>query len=189
MSINQDLIEDMYRSHYAALLAYALKYTLGDVAKAEDIVQETMLRAWLHAEEFTDAQAARPWLFTVTRRVAIDKVRLRATHPVEANGELLALRADPDDPIESALAALDVQAALTRLPADHRDVLISLYLHERTVAETATRMSIPPGTVKSRAFHALRKARVAIDQPRPDRNHASTSCRASLSLAAAVNPA
>jgi RNA polymerase sigma-70 factor, ECF subfamily len=163
-----EAMRQVYQLHGPVLTRFALKLTLGDQQRAEDIVQETLLRAWRHPEVVANGrQPIRPWLFTVARHVAIDlwRARSRAEHDTadEATDP-----ADPAEPIEQIITALDIRAALGSLTADHRQVIIELYYHSRTVAETATTLRIPQGTVKSRAYYALRHLRHLITDPADD---------------------
>ena len=156
-------LEEVYRANYGPLYAYSLKLTLGDVMRAEDLVQETMVRAWEHIDELDVAQAsARPWLFTVARRLMIDSLRSRAARPVEVGGEHIDGCPAAEDHTEGALTRMTVRTVMERLPGHHRDVLTHLYLAERTTEETAKALGIPQGTVKSRAHNALRKARLTM---------------------------
>jgi len=159
----EQTLEFVYRANYAQLLAYAQKLTLGDRTRAEDIVQETMVRAWQHIDELKlDQDAARPWLFTVARRISIDGLRARASRPPEVNGDMLMFQPEKADRIEDALTTMDLRNVLKVLSPDHREVLVNLYLRGRTSEETAAVMGIPNGTVKSRCFHALRAVRRAM---------------------------
>jgi RNA polymerase sigma-70 factor, ECF subfamily len=162
-------MESLYRRHYPALVSFAVKLTLGDMARAEDIAQETMARAWRHITELDMARdAARPWLYTVARRIAIDGMRARSARPAEINGSVLEYWPAADDGIDRAMTALDVRAALETLPIDHRAVLVNLYLRGCTTIECAELMGIPVGTVKSRAFNALRTLRRSLTgEPAP----------------------
>src|SRR5262245_6337259 len=76
---DEDAITEPWHAHGAALTRFALKLTLGERQRAEDIVQETLVRAWRHPEVVAAGTSAiRPWLFTVTRHVAIDMWRGRS---------------------------------------------------------------------------------------------------------------
>src|SRR6478736_4328521 len=68
----------LYDEHAAALLSYALRLTAGDRGRAEDIVQETLLRAWKHLDDLgSERGSTRAWLVTVARHVAVDAHRAR----------------------------------------------------------------------------------------------------------------
>jgi RNA polymerase sigma-70 factor, ECF subfamily len=167
-TVSDDAISELWRAHGAALLRFARKLTLGDGPRAEDIVQETLLRAWRHPEIVGSGRTAiRPWLFTVTRHIAIDMWRARARSEAaeealdDRHGEL----PDPAEPIEQAVTALDVRTALAMLSAEHQQVITEMYFRGRTVAETAEILGVPVGTVKSRSYYGLRQLRRAIAGP------------------------
>jgi RNA polymerase sigma-70 factor, ECF subfamily len=157
---DEHALATLQREHGAALLGFLQGLTYGDQQRAEDLVQETLVRAWQHPEAFDGPyESMRPWLFTVGRRLAIDARRSRLARPAETGDCVLAATAapgDPGDPIESTVAALDVRAAVGSLSARHRAVLDRLYFQGLSVAETAEALGIPPGTVKSRSHYALR---------------------------------
>jgi RNA polymerase sigma-70 factor (ECF subfamily) len=153
----------LYRRHYSGLLAFAQRLTFGDRLRAEDIVQETMVRAWRNLDALhAGRDQGRPWLFTVARRIAIDWMRSRAVRPAEVSGDLLATQASVDDEMNRTLLALDLEHAMTTLSSDHRAVLVNIYLRGRTLNETARRLGVPVGTVKSRTHNALRALRKTI---------------------------
>ncbi|WP_370416119.1 sigma-70 family RNA polymerase sigma factor [Streptomyces fradiae] len=163
-------LKELQREHGPALLSFLLGLTQGDRQRAEDLVQETLVRAWLHPEAFDSSYTSmRPWLFTVARRLAIDARRSRLSRPTEIGDELLAVTADPADATESAVAALDVRAAVRGLRPEHRAVLVRLYFHGLTVNEAAADLGIPAGTVKSRSHYALRQLGHRLPGYRPRR--------------------
>jgi RNA polymerase sigma-70 factor (ECF subfamily) len=154
---DEESIRAIWREHGTALTRFALKLTLGDRPRAEDIVQETMVRAWRHPEVAdSDTKAIRPWLFTVTRHVAIDMWRARSRCE-EIMDDQAADRPDPAQPIEQAMTALDIRAALAQLSLEHRQVIVGMYYQSQSVIELAERLGIPEGTVKSRAYYGLRQ--------------------------------
>jgi RNA polymerase sigma-70 factor, ECF subfamily len=164
-----DPVSELWRTHGSALLRFAQKLTLGDRQRAEDIVQETLLRAWRHPEVLgTGRTPIRPWLFTVARRIAIDMWRARARTDEITDGTQPDLP-DPTDCIERAITALDVRAALATLSPAHRQIITEIYYNNHSVAETAAILGIPPGTVKSRAHYATRQLRHALT-PTPTTN-------------------
>jgi RNA polymerase sigma-70 factor (ECF subfamily) len=159
---DEGAIAELWQVHGPSLLRFALKLTLGDRQRAEDIVQETLLRAWRHPEVVGSGRTPiRAWLFTVTRHIAIDMWRARSR--AEAGEEVIddshAELADPDELIERTVAVLDVQAALDLLSPEHRQVVTEMYFRGHTATETAGILGIPVGTVKSRSYYALRVLR------------------------------
>ncbi len=154
----------LYEEHAGPLLAYALRLTGGDRGRAEDIVQETLLRAWRHPQALEPERGpVRSWLFTVARNVAVDAHRARKARPQEVGDAALAVVPAVDE-IEQALDTWLVADGLAALSPDHRAVLVETYYRGRSVAEAAAVLGIPPGTVKSRTFYALRALRLALEE-------------------------
>ncbi|MFE5858880.1 sigma-70 family RNA polymerase sigma factor [Streptomyces sp. NPDC056500] len=154
---DEGALADLQREHGPALLTFLQGLTYGDQMRAEDLLQETLVRAWQHPEAFDGPyESMRPWLFTVGRRLAIDARRSRLARPTEIGDGVLATTPDPADLTETTVAVLDVRAAVESLSPEHRAVLIRLYFQGLNVKETATALGIPAGTVKSRSYYALR---------------------------------
>lgn len=161
---DEALIRALYDEHGRALLAYATRLT-GNRVAAEDIVQETLVRAWKHPEVLVNGKGSiRAWLFTVARNLVTDSVRARNARPAEV-AENPAHQPIEDDHSEAVVDNMVMLAALDKLSGPHREVLVELYFHGRTVTETATALGIPPGTVKSRSYHALRALRDIFGGP------------------------
>jgi RNA polymerase sigma-70 factor (ECF subfamily) len=154
----------LWDEHAGALLAFALQLTGGDRGTAEDVVQETLLRAWRHADALDPSRGpARPWLLTVARRVTIDQHRARSARPAEVDDSGLA-SIGVEDGLDAALDAWLVADAMTTLTAEHREALVQTYFADRTVNEAAEVLGVPPGTVKSRVFYGLRALKLALDE-------------------------
>ena len=154
----------LYDEHAGVLLAYAVRLTDGDRARAEDLVQETLLRAWRKLEDLDDdSRPIRPWLFTVMQRLAIDAHRARRARPQEVGDAMLAAIPELDE-VEHTLDRIVVTEALRSLSPDHRAVLVETYYRGRSVAEAASVLGIPPGTVKSRCYYALRALGLALTE-------------------------
>lgn len=159
---DEELVRALYAEHAAALLRFTLRMTDGDRQRAEDIVQETLLRAWLHPEAIAE-RPARPWLFAVARNLAVDAHRARKARPQEVGEGALKLIPVPDE-ADRVLESWAVADALAALRPDHRQVLLETYYRGRSVAEAAVVLGVPAGTVKSRAFYALRALRLALEE-------------------------
>jgi RNA polymerase sigma-70 factor (ECF subfamily) len=154
---DEDLLRTLYAEHSRSLLAYALRLT-GDRFAAEDVVQETLLRAWKSAAHLRQVDSVRAWLLTVTRNIVIDRLRAKGSRPAETN-ELVPTDLASKDHAPGVVENLVVYKALATLSVEHRAVLVELYYLGKTVPEAARALGIPEGTVKSRSYHALRALR------------------------------
>ncbi len=84
------IVTELYRLYRAPLMSYVLRLTAGDRPQAEDVVQETMLRAWRQASRLDlDEASLMPWLATVARRIVIDQGRRRRARPTETGDQML----------------------------------------------------------------------------------------------------
>ena len=159
---DEALVRSLYAEHAGPLLRYALHLTSGDRQRAEDIVQETLLKAWLHPDAIAE-RPARPWLFAVARNLAVDAYRARRARPHEVGEGALELIPAPDE-ADRALESWAVADALKALRPEHRRVLLETYYRGSSVAEAAATLGIPAGTVKSRTFYALRALKLALEE-------------------------
>ena len=158
-----ELMRELYHEHAAALWGYCLSLTNGDRARAEDIVQETLLRAWRNPRVLDQSDGStRGWLFTVARRIDIDDWRARRTRPEFPTSELP--ETPTGDRTDELLQAWVVADALSKLSSEHRAVLVECYYRGQSVADAARLLDIPEGTVKSRTHYALRALRLALEE-------------------------
>jgi RNA polymerase sigma-70 factor (ECF subfamily) len=159
------LMRVLYDEHSAALWRYAMRLT-GDQARAEDVVQETLLRAWQHPEVTDDNErSARAWLFTVARNMIIDE-RRSARYRNESgtrDPEGLPERAGPDE-VDSALDRLLLSGAMAQLSPEHRAVVRRSYYQGWTTTQIADDLQIAEGTVKSRLHYAVRALRLTLQE-------------------------
>ncbi len=159
----QDDLGVLYHTHAGELYGFALR-TLGERGAAEDLVQEVFLRARLRAETYRPERGpVRAWLFAIARNLAIDAARGRAARPSFAQ-DVAADRGPADDRFEQIEQRIVFGEALGRLTADHRAALVEVVIHDRTVGDAAVMLRVPPGTVKSRLFYALRALRLALEE-------------------------
>jgi RNA polymerase sigma-70 factor, ECF subfamily len=161
-------LEEFCRRHEGALHRYVRALTYGDGHLAEDIVQETFIRAWRQPQVVADGRGAgHAWLHTVARNIVIDQFRSRGCRPQETADTVLPSVPDPVCHIDRLVSSLALREALTRLTARQREILVELYYRDRGPQEVAAALGIPVGTVKSRAHYALRALRAELTGSRP----------------------
>ena len=163
--LDDALVRTLYEEHAGPLLGYVLRLT-GDRGFAEDVVQETLLRAWRNPETLRGDRPLRPWLWTVARHLVVDQWRARKARPLEVPGDIP--DSDPalavSDNVDAVLLSWEVASALDQLSPDHRAVLVETYYRGRSVAEAAKVLEVPAGTVKSRTYYALRALRLVLQE-------------------------
>ncbi|MCV7340944.1 sigma-70 family RNA polymerase sigma factor [Mycobacterium haemophilum] len=159
------LMKALYDEHAAVLWRYALRLT-GDASQAEDVVQETLLRAWQHPEVIGDTErSARAWIFTVARHMIIDDRRsARFRNVVGSIDEPGVPEQSSPDEVDAALDRLLIGDALAQLSAEHRAVIERSYYRGWTTAQIATDLGIAEGTVKSRLHYAVRALRLTLQE-------------------------
>lgn len=159
-----DLLRTLHDEHAGALWSYVMGLTNRDAARSQDVVQETLLRAWQRPPVLDQSErSARAWLFTVARRIVIDEWRSARARPEVVMAELPEPEATADHAQQTVDSAV-VAAALGALSASHRAVLQETYVRGSSVAEAAARLGVPPGTVKSRTHYALQALKLAIEE-------------------------
>jgi RNA polymerase sigma-70 factor, ECF subfamily len=147
---------------------------LRDADAAEDLLQETLLRAWTHAAQWDGHGTPRAWLFRIATNLALNHIRTLRRRPQQP----LEVPPDPTDPEDEptipswmidraslgpdeALEVTERLALLRRLvaglPEEKREVLRLIHDDELEIAEVAQVLGIPPGTVKSRLHYATRR--------------------------------
>ena len=157
-----ELLRVLHDTHGAALFRYVARMT-GDNALAEDVVQESLLRAWKHPsilEQHDDA--TRAWLFTVARNLVIDDRRSAHFRREKTTDELPENGAS--DETESVLDAWLLSDVLSSLSLQHRRAIVSAYYLGNSVAEIARQEDVPIGTIKSRLHYALRALRLSLQE-------------------------
>ena len=156
-------MRELYHEHAKPLYRFLLRLTFGERQAAEDLLQETLLRAWRKLDDLNaDISTLRPWLFTVARRIAIDASRAKLARPREIGAVDMSIMPATDDAIERLLTGETIRKALLLLSPDHRRVIVEIYYRGRSASEVAAMLGVPEGTVKSRTYNALRFLRGVI---------------------------
>ena len=170
-AVNGDVTawEPLVLTHQQAVyrLAYLL---LGDPDDAEDIAQETFLRAWKYLKRFDATRPLRPWLLSIASNLASNRRRSAGRYFAELT------RAFRDEPITTATVeeknsqhtqADDLWKAVQTLSTPDQQIVYLRYFLDLSVTETAEVLQVAEGTVKSRMSRALEKLRHIIKQDFP----------------------
>jgi RNA polymerase sigma-70 factor (ECF subfamily) len=143
----------------------------GDPGRADDLVQDTLERAWLRFSLWQKRSELRAWLFGIMHNHFVDGLRAQRSRPEEASGDdapELPQRATQADRLELR----DLDRSLQRLPPEQREVLLLVGLEELSYREVALALGVPAGTVMSRLSRGRERLRVEL-QGREDGSRAS----------------
>jgi RNA polymerase sigma-70 factor, ECF subfamily len=158
---HEEVLRDLYAAYRRPLLGFVTPMVGGDTYAAEDIVQESLIRAWQTGDRLRPEQA-RGWLYTVARHLVVSRYRRLRRRASEVPFDAEAQIPTAVDDLDRALESWQVVDALRSLSEDHRRVLLELYYLRRTTTEAAAALDVPVGTVKSRAHYALLALREAL---------------------------
>ncbi|MGE5639443.1 MAG: sigma-70 family RNA polymerase sigma factor [Clostridia bacterium] len=132
---------------------------VGDRGAADDLVQDTLERAWTKLHLYRRGTDLRAWLFTVMHNVHVNKVRAtRPSDPIDEDAPELAQRPAQGD----GLIVRDLDRSIALLPAEQRAVLLLVALEDMSYEEVARTLEIPIGTVMSRLSRAREKLRALM---------------------------
>jgi len=155
-------IRQLYACHAKALRRYVEKFCPAP-ASADDIVQETFIRAWRHLPQLSSGDfLVRPWLFRVARNLLIDADRAARSRPVTVRPQP-AEEGREDKRLNGVLDRQIVADALHHLSPAHRAVLVETFYQGRTLAKVARQLGIPYGTARSRLHYALQALRRQLE--------------------------
>jgi RNA polymerase sigma-70 factor (ECF subfamily) len=162
---DEQLVRELYAQYARGLLGYVSSLMGADRQRAEDIVQETLLRAWRHPEVLQDqGRSPRAWLYTVARNLVIDAHRAQTSRPAEVLVDPPSWAGSTDGGMDALLTRFELLDALDCLNPDHREVLLLVFYEDRSVAQAAQLLGVPEGTVKSRCHYAMRALRVLFQE-------------------------
>ena len=158
---DSELLRALHDEHAQSLLSYVVGLT-SDRAGAQDVVQETLLRAWRNPAVLDRSSGSgRGWLFTVAKHIVIDQWRSASRRPEVLTDQVP--EQTVEDTVQQTVDRQLMQAALQTLSIEHRQALFECYFRGASIAEAADTLGVPPGTVKSRTHYALRALRQAVD--------------------------
>jgi RNA polymerase sigma-70 factor, ECF subfamily len=145
-------LRDALVAEMGSLRAFAVSLC-GDRERADDLVQETLFKAWNHLDSFKEGTNLKAWLFTILRNTYFSEQRKRKREIEDADGSYAArLSTRPEQP--GHMDMKDFQAALTRIPDDQREALVLIGAAGFSYEEAAKISGCAVGTIKSRVNRA-----------------------------------
>lgn len=150
-------LSDMMVAEMPYLRAFALSLS-GSISVADDLVQETLVKAWSHADSFEQGTNFRAWLVTILRNTYFNQYR-KLSREVQDSDNVHAEQIAVGGEQESSVSMRDMQRAINLLPPDQREILLMIGVTELSYEEAAQICNIAVGTVKSRLNRA--RARLA----------------------------
>jgi RNA polymerase sigma-70 factor, ECF subfamily len=143
---------DLILGAIPSLRAFAISLT-NDPVRADDLVQDTILRAWSNAERFESGTNINAWLFTILRNLFHSEYRKQRREVEDADGSYAArLKTHPEQ--QAHLDFDDFRSALSKLSADHREALLLVGAEGLSYEEAAAVCGVAVGTIKSRVNRA-----------------------------------
>jgi len=148
----------LFSRHHVAVYRFVLQRT-PDKALAEDVTSDIFLDVWRHAGKFEGRSTVLTWILAIARR-KIFAARLDP-RTVELDSDIAADREDnaddPDAPLQARDRSTILRRCITRLSAEHREVIDLVYYQEQSMESVATILGIPRNTAKTRVFYARRR--------------------------------
>ncbi|MEM8620357.1 MAG: RNA polymerase sigma factor [Actinomycetota bacterium] len=165
---DEDAVREVYE-RYAGAVSTVARSVVGSGALADEVVQETFVKAWRAASTFDANRDLAPWLYTIARRTAIDTLR-RERRPT-TGGHVPEVEVAIEAPaFETTFQQFEVRRALDDLPDGEREVVRLSHLVGLSHPEIAERLGVPVGTVKSRSARAHRRLAAVLAHLGPARS-------------------
>ena len=160
----------LYARHHVRVYRFVLRLVRNE-ATAEDLISDVFLDVWRQAAKFEGRSAVSTWMLSIARFKALSVLRRRPEE--ELDEETADTIADQADDPEVVLAKKDkgavLRQCLTKLSAEHREIVDLVYYHEKSVEEVAGIVGIPEVTVKTRMFYARKKLSELLKEQGIDR--------------------
>ncbi|MEU3186461.1 sigma-70 family RNA polymerase sigma factor [Streptomyces sp. NPDC006923] len=154
-----------YQLYGGALFGFAYR-ALDDRQLAEDVVQETFVRAWRSPRGFDPDQGSmRTWLFAIARNGVTDAIRRRKVREApDSSWDAVSESASGFDPVDQLLERIQLTEALDRLSPQHREAVVEVYFGGRTCAEIGEELNISASTMRSRLYYGVRALRLILEE-------------------------
>ncbi|GMN13843.1 RNA polymerase sigma factor [Altererythrobacter sp. MTPC7] len=163
---SESAFEQLYSAMKGGLVAQAQAILAGDMAAAEDAVDEAFLHIWQNADRYAGHGAAAGWIRRIVRNKAIDRLRKEGRRvsilPPESFSEIVDTGPRPDAPSHARDMTSRIAFALGSLSPAHRECVTLAYFNELSVQDIADATGVPVGTVKTRLHYARKVLRKAL---------------------------
>lgn len=157
-------VEQLHATYGGALYVYAVR-RLGDPQAAEEVVQDTFVRAWRASDRYDPTRGTHAaWLFAIARNLITDQRRRQAARPRAVRSLLEQDAPLTDGEVDRTIETWQIADGLAGLSPEHREAVILVHYRGHTVAEAAKQLGIPVGTVKSRVYYGLRALRLVLEE-------------------------
>jgi RNA polymerase sigma-70 factor, ECF subfamily len=155
-----DAVRALYRDYAGAVHTVAISI-VRDRELANDVVQQTFVKAWRAASTFEDGREVAPWLYSIARHTAIDAVRSEA-RPTRGGHEPEVEVPVDSESLEATWERFEIRRAVDALPEEEREVVRRSHLLGHTHEEIAQQLGVPVGTVKSRSSRAHKRLATSL---------------------------
>lgn len=159
-------VQAAYDEHGGELFGFAYR-ALEDRHLAEDVVQDTFVRAWRSPRGFDPSQGSlRTWLFAIARNSVVDAMRRRAVRegPGLASWDAVSEPVPSADDIDRLLDRIQLSEALDRLSPQHREAVVEVYYGGRTCADLGSELGVSASTMRSRLYYGVRSLRLVLEE-------------------------
>ena len=156
------LLVERFSRYVYAIVAQAYRLPEHD---AEDVFQEVFARTYEHLDRLRSDEAIRPWIGQLSRRLAVDRIRLRRREQPSFDESLEELEGNATRELERLELALGVREAMKALPDNCQEILDRFFARDQTYQQISHELEIPMGTIASRISRCLTKLRQLLDDP------------------------
>ena len=148
----------LFARHHVRVYRFVLRLVRNE-ATAEDLISDVFLDVWRQAGKFEGRSAVSTWMLSIARFKALSALRRRPEQELddETAEQIEDLADDPEVSLAKKDKAAVLRQALSKLSAEHREIVDLVYYHEKSVEEVAGIVGIPEATVKTRMFYARKK--------------------------------
>jgi RNA polymerase sigma-70 factor (ECF subfamily) len=159
---NRSALEDLVARWQGPVWSYVR--SMLDAERADDVTQEAWIAVVRALPRLREPDRFRPWLFTIVRRAALNRLRDQYTDRLDLMGERDPADSATPDPADGLVDRAEMVARLVSLPVLEREVLVLHYLEDLSVRDCAQVCGVPPGTIKSRLNRARRMLRAHVER-------------------------